>query len=844
MFDLNTLRLISMVGFVGFVFTALMLWHLVPQERSMKYWALSALLIAVGMLLLGLRGVVPGFISIVIANTLIMLGAGFMYVGTHTLFSTGVRYPWQWVAAALTFLICMVTQDISIRVAITSIFYALFFLECARLFWFKGEDTLRLTKRMTACIFALGAILFVYRALNPPAQALPAPYVATSSLLAAAPYLYALLLSMWTPLTLMLIVSTRLQFERSDAVVRARETFQELEESEFRWKFAIEGSGDGLWDWDVPAGKVFYSKRWKELLGFSVEDVSDGLHEWEQRIHPDDKAGTMLAVKNHFDGKTPNYSYEHRLLCKDGSYKWILTRGLVVTRDNSGKPIRVIGTHTDISETKLQESYIKYRNQVLEMLANGEPMEQVLLAIVDGLELIHPDMLCSILLLGDDGKHLAGGVAPRLPDFYNQAIEGMEIGVGQGSCGTAAFTGERVIVADIFSHPYWAAFRDIAARAGLASCWSQPIKSSSHKILGTFAIYHREPHQPTQADIVLIEQSADLVSIALDKNAAEVQLHDRERQLQLVLEASQLGFWDWNISKQTVVRNERWAEMLGYSLNDIEFNVKQWLDFIHPDDQAAAWKSIQDCLDGVTAMHSIEYRMCTKDGQYKWILDQAQVVERDASQKAVRMCGTHTDITERKLMENQMRHQALYDGLTQLPNRYLLEDRLGQAMAKSKRTGCYGALMFLDLDNFKPLNDTHGHAVGDLLLIEVADRLRGCVREADTVARIGGDEFVVKIDQLDADWAISKKEALATAEKIRLSLAEPYILQVTDEHGVEATVEHRCTASIGVILFIGNQISQQDIMRWADDAMYRAKDAGRNQIHFYEINRIDQQSGQ
>lgn len=842
MFDLNTLRLVSMVGFAGFVFTALMLWHLVPQERSLRYWALSALLIAVGMFLLGLRSSVSGFISIAVANTLIMLGVGFMYVGTRTLFATGSRYAWQWYAAGLTFLVCMLTQDISVRVAVTSVLYSLFFLECARLFWIRGEDTLRSTKRIAACVFTLGAVLFVYRALNPPIQALPTLYVSTSRLLEAAPYLYALLLSMWTPLTLMLIVSTRLQSERSDALVRARQTFHELEESEFRWKFAIEGSGDGLWDWNVPTEKVFYSKRWKELLGFSVEDITDSVAEWEQRIHPDDKAGTLAAVRSHFDGKTPNYSYEHRLQCKDGSYKWILTRGLAVSRDQSGKPIRVIGTHTDISDAKLQESYIKYRNQVLEILANGEPIQQVLLAIATGLEAIHPDMLCSILLLGDDGKHLVDGVAPRLPDFYNQAINGIEIGVGQGSCGTAAFTGERVIVADIFSHPYWTAFRDIAQRAGLASCWSQPIKSSTHQVLGTFAIYHRKPHQPTQADIVLIEQSADLVSIALDKNAAEVQLRDRENQLQLVLEASQLGFWDWNIPKQTVVRNERWATMLGYTLSDIEFSVRQWIDFIHPDDQAAAWKSIQDCLAGVTAIHSMEYRMRTKDGQYKWILDQAQVVERDASHKAIRMCGTHTDITERKLMENHMRHQALYDGLTQLPNRYLFEDRLAQAMAKSKRVGCYGALMFLDLDNFKPLNDTHGHAVGDLLLIEVANRLRACVREADTVARIGGDEFVVKLEQLDADEMLSKKEALITAEKIRLSLAEPYILKVTDEYGVETTVEHRCTASIGVILFIGNQIGQEDIMKRADDAMYRAKDAGRNQIHFYESNPVNQEN--
>jgi len=359
-----------------------------------------------------------------------------------------------------------------------------------------------------------------------------------------------------------------------------------------------------------------------------------------------------------------------------------------------------------------------------------------------------------------------------------------------------------------------------------------------HHVLGTLAIYHRKINRPSAADITLIEQCADLISVALDKNAAEVQLHDREKQLALVLDASQLGFWDWDILKNRVVRNERWATMLGYSLKDIDFTVKQWIDFIHPDDQAMAYKSIQDCLDGVAPLHSIEYRMHTKDGQYRWILDQAQVVERDANYKAIRMCGTHTDITERKLMEEQIRYQALYDGLTQLPNRYLFEDRLRQAMVKSKRTGCYGALMFLDMDNFKPINDSYGHVVGDLLLIEVAARLKSCVRAADTVARIGGDEFVVELEQLDTDRLLSEREAESAADKIRQLLAEPYELKVAAETGEETTVVHHCTASIGVVLFIGNEISQKEILKRADNAMYRAKDSGSNQVKFYEINSV------
>ena len=183
--------------------------------------------------------------------------------------------------------------------------------------------------------------------------------------------------------------------------------------------------------------------------------------------------------------------------------------------------------------------------------------------------------------------------------------------------------------------------------------------------------------------------------------------------------------------------------------------------------------------------------------------------------------------------ENQIRNLAFYDTLTQLANRRLLSDRLGQAMAASKRSGCYGAVMFLDLDNFKPLNDTHGHDVGDLLLIEVAHRLICCVREVDTVARFGGDEFVVMLGELDADKERSVAQAGIVAEKIRAMLAEPYLLTRKQEGGAETKVEHRCTSSIGAVLFINHEATQEDILKRADMAMYQAKESGRNLVNFF-----------
>ena len=194
----------------------------------------------------------------------------------------------------------------------------------------------------------------------------------------------------------------------------------------------------------------------------------------------------------------------------------------------------------------------------------------------------------------------------------------------------------------------------------------------------------------------------------------------------------------------------------------------------------------------------------------------------------------YSDITERKQMEDQVLRLAFYDDLTKLPNRRLLNDRLNQTMAASKRSSCYGALMFLDLDNFKPLNDTHGHVVGDLLLIEVADRLKACVREVDTVARFGGDEFVVMLSDLNPDKAESTLQAEIVAEKIRIRLAEPYLLTIRHEGKADSTVEHLCTVSIGVTLFLNHVADQDDILKWADAAMYQAKDAGRNSIRFHD----------
>lgn len=188
-------------------------------------------------------------------------------------------------------------------------------------------------------------------------------------------------------------------------------------------------------------------------------------------------------------------------------------------------------------------------------------------------------------------------------------------------------------------------------------------------------------------------------------------------------------------------------------------------------------------------------------------------------------------LTAQKALEETVRQLAFYDTLTKLPNRRLLIDRLNKVMAISKRSSTYAALMFLDLDNFKPLNDTHGHGVGDLLLIEVANRLTESVREMDTVARFGGDEFVVLLGDLGPTEPTA--QVLVVAEKIRTSLAEPYFLTIKQTGCPDNVVMHQCSVSIGVAVFVNHDLSETDVLKWADDAMYKAKEVGRNSIQLH-----------
>jgi diguanylate cyclase (GGDEF)-like protein/PAS domain S-box-containing protein len=253
---------------------------------------------------------------------------------------------------------------------------------------------------------------------------------------------------------------------------------------------------------------------------------------------------------------------------------------------------------------------------------------------------------------------------------------------------------------------------------------------------------------------------------------------------------------------------------------------------IHPDDKEQVRRVFAETVRTGVGQRT-EFRFILPDGGVRHMESRGGVI-RDESGRPSRVVVVSNDITARKLAEEQIYHLAFYDALTHLPNRRMLNDRLQQAMAASRRSGRYGALIFIDLDDFKPINDEYGHGLGDQLLIQTAARISGCVREVDTVARFGGDEFVVLVNDLDTNKVESMSNARMVAEKIRVKLAEPYALTVRHEDGSEAVVDRMCTGSIGVVVFRNHELGDEDLLRWADIAMYQAKESGGNQCRLVD----------
>jgi len=296
-----------------------------------------------------------------------------------------------------------------------------------------------------------------------------------------------------------------------------------------------------------------------------------------------------------------------------------------------------------------------------------------------------------------------------------------------------------------------------------------------------------------------------------------------------VFDASNEATLVTDLDTKIVSINPAFTRATGYRLDEVAG--RPLAEFLIDDKIAPCSPTISTSTESNLESPGVEVQQRCKDGSLIWV-EILSTPERDEQGKIIGYHRISRNITERKLMEDRVRQLAFHDHLTNLPNRRLLLDHMGLAIASNTRSGSHSAILFLDLDNFKLLNDNYGHAVGDLMLIEMAHRLKKSVREMDTVARFGGDEFVILVNELNVDNSKAMTQIKQIAEKIRLAIAEPCFLTITHDGKKQSTIEHQCTSSIGVTLFV-NQGTQEQILKQADDAMYRAKRAGNSLVIFH-----------
>lgn len=460
----------------------------------------------------------------------------------------------------------------------------------------------------------------------------------------------------------------------------------ELYVSEERFSLAMRGANDGLWDWDLETDEVYYSPRWKSMLGFEESELINNLSTWASLVHPDDKGFVLGKVRDYLAGRKDSFEVEMRMRHKDGHEVFVLSRAFLVIREIDGKPVRLVGTHVDITERKKAEAYDSKQAEILEMIAVGRPAADIYEAIALMYEARHPGMRCSMLELS--GNRLLHGGAPSLPKEYCKAVHGLENGPSVGSCGTSTFTGQRVLVENIETDPKWAKIKHFALPHGMRCCWSEPVKSSSGKILGVFGMYYNHPALPDEQEL------KDLVAAAR--------------------------------------------------------------------------------LTGI-------------------------VMERDQAQKRI--------------------HRLAYtDELTGLASRVSFTQHLEEITKTSIRHSRHYGLLYIDLDDFKRVNDSLGHDAGDLMLKTIAHRLITTCRESDFIARLGGDEFCILIEEAEEDYAanVAKRCLDVISQPIEI-----YSRKITP------------ACSIGIAYFPDDGKDLSTLLKAADISLYSAKENGKNHYAFY-----------
>ncbi|MEO8779999.1 MAG: EAL domain-containing protein [Rhodanobacter sp.] len=560
----------------------------------------------------------------------------------------------------------------------------------------------------------------------------------------------------------------------------------------------------GSWEWDISDNRVTWSAELFHIYGVLQTQHAATFEAYLALVHPQDRVRVQQTIGRALADAQP-FEFEERIVRSDGSVRSLLSRGTVDV-DQSGHATRMMGACQDITARKYTEQLEAGQHEILAGIAAQHPLAQSLAQIAHLHEAMSPGALCSLLLLDESGQHVLHGAAPSLPEAYDRALNGLEIGDARGSCGTAAWRRERVVVADIATHRYWENYKSLALMHGLKACWSTPIFGSAGNVLGTFAVYFREVREPRPDELYSIDRLLPLTVIAIESEQLTRRLRERDRFFRMSLEI----FCIIDPSSQRLVQfNPSLPRVTGYS--DEELKSRSYREFLRAEGDSLDVDPMSQ-LDA--AGHRIADFVCCcvcRDGRQRQ-LDWASFVAPDGLVYAVAR-----DITERRLVQAELVHASSHDPITGLPRHLLLEHALAEML---RPPAAPAWVLVVGLDRFQLVNAWLGHPTGDDVLQRLAARLQIALGDDGRIARFAGDEFLVTAGGL------SSITALALAERLRMAVAEPiegddYRLLLTASVGISHSPEHGT--------------DPKSLLGRAEAAMSHAKQEGRDQVCEFSI---------